>query len=228
MQDLTIIFYTANKLPELFAKKVQGQLMSAIGDIPLISVSFEPMDFGQNICVGDIGRHHLNIYRQALKGVTEAKTKFIALAEDDVLYHPTHFKRRPTPGKFAYNMNVWSIYTWENPQVFSYKNRRNLSGLICERKLFIEAMEERFARWPDDSRTPIRNWAEPGKSVYEKNLGVKQRLSEEFYSEEANVAFSHPTALSFLNLGTRKKLGNIKATAIPFWGSAEEIAKLYV
>lgn len=224
--DRTIIYYTANTVPEQFAEKLREQLLAVKQSLPLISVSHKPMEFGQNICVGDIGRSHLNIYRQALIGAKEAKTKYIALAEDDILYSPDHFQSFiPNAQKFAYNMNVWSLYTWSDPPIFSYKDRINLSGLICERQLFIEAMEERFERWPDDKKTPIRNWAEPGK--YERNLGVTTREKEVFHSNVANIAFSHPTALSFQNLGKRKALGKLRATALPYWGSAEEILRFY-
>lgn len=223
--DTTIIYYTANFAPVKFSEKIRAQLWKAKGDLPLISVSQKPMRFGQNICIGKVGRSHLNIYHQALLGAKEAKTKYIALAEDDVLYSPEHFKHFPHAHMFAYNMSVWAFYTWSEP-IFSYKDRINLSGLICERDLFIEAIEERFTKWPDDSKIAIRNWAEPGK--YEVNLGVTIREHEKFFTDIPNIAFSHPTALSFLNLGKRKKMGGLKVTALPHWGTAEEVAKIYV
>lgn len=223
LNDLTIIYYTANVVPVKFAQKVRNQLWKAKGNLPLISVSQKPLRFGENICVGQIGRSHLNIYRQALVGAKTAKTKYIALCEDDVLYSTQHFEYQPNARKFAYNMSVWALYTWE--PIFSYKERRNLSGLVCERDLFIEAMEERFTLWPDDKLTPIRNWSEPGK--YEGNLGVSPRESELFYTDIPNIAFSHPTALSFQNLGLRKRLGKLRCTALEYWGTVERIMEFY-
>jgi hypothetical protein len=86
-------------------------------------------------------------------------------------------------------------------------------------------MEERFAKFPDPDKTPIESWAEPGK--YERNLQVTERKIEKYYSDMPNVAFSHETALSFLNLGKRKKMGQPRALEIPYWGKAEEILKIY-
>lgn len=231
MNDLTIIYYTANEIPRDFALAMQFNLLKAIEGKPIVCVSIGEKGieglYGSDIkfVFLNIERSHLNIYRQALIGAKEAKTKYIALVEDDVLYSKEHFKYRPKPGVFAYNMSVWSIYTWVKPALFSYKDRRNLSQLICERELFIEAMEERFAKYTDDDKTPIYNWAEPGK--YEKNLGVTERVSEKFYTNIPNVAFSHENALSYLNLGKRKKLGNLRVTALPHWGTAEEVLALY-
>lgn len=226
--NLTIIYYTANFISEKFLSFTQKQLLKALGDLPLISISQKPMHFGRNICIGAIGRSHLNIYRQALRGAKEAKTNYIALAEDDVLYAPGSFtSHTPTPGVFAYNQNVWCLYTWVSPAVFSFKDRINLHSLICERELFIAAMEERFAKWPIEAKIKIGHWAEPGKYEGKGHLEVTERLIEKFWSPIPSIAFSHQTALSFAGLGTRKKLGHLKALEIPYWGRAENILKEY-
>jgi hypothetical protein len=76
------------------------------------------------------------IYRQVLEGAKQASTDYVAVAEDDVLYSPEHFKFRPKPGHWGYNMNPWSIYTWGEP-IFTYKapgGRRNLNDLSVKDK----------------------------------------------------------------------------------------------
>jgi hypothetical protein len=59
-------------------------------------------------------------------------------------------------------------------------------------------------------------------------LQVRVRDFELFYTDIPCVAFSHETALGFLNLGKRKRMGNLKVTGLPHWCNAEEIKKLYV
>jgi hypothetical protein len=221
--DLTAVYYTANVIPERFSQEVRAHLVHAIGDAPIVSVSHKPISLGENIVV-DLPRHHLSIYRQALIGAKAARTKYIALCEDDVLYSPEHFKHRAQPGTFAYNLGHWGLYTWEKESVFSWKGRRNLCNLICERDLFIEAMEERFAKHPDGN-VDLGLWAEPGK--YERQLGVTVRETEEFWTNPPNVVFSHETALAFGNLGKRKRLGELRATEIPYWGRATKIREMY-
>lgn len=225
MNDLTIIYYSANVVPKYFERTVQEQLEKAAQGTQIISVTHKPVGIGDNIIV-NLPRHHLSIYRQALLGAKQADTKYIAMAEDDVLYSVEHFKKRPSPGKFAYNMGSWNIYTWSYP-LFTHKGggRKNLNGLICERELFIEAMEERFAKWPVDEDINLSNWAEPGK--YEKNLGVTVRPTEEFYVNPPNIVFSHDKELSFGNLGTKKRLGEFRATEIPYWGKASDVLDIY-
>lgn len=223
-RDITVVFYTANVISNYFMDAVKINLMKATDGLPIISVSHKPLDLGLNIVV-DLPRHHLSIYKQALIGAKAAQTPFIALCEDDVLYSPEHFKRRPSPGKFAYNVANWGVYTWMKEPIYSWKGRRALLACICERDLFIEAMEERFARYPNDD-ADLSLWAEPGK--YERQLGVTVRETEKFWTNPPNVVFSHEQALAFNNLGTRKKLGELRAMEIPYWGRADKLMRNYV
>lgn len=217
-QDLTIILYTAHTVPTSFAKQTRGQLIEAMPEGATLIM--DEIDEG-------VTPSHVNIYYQALRGAKKAETKYIALAEDDVLYSPEHFKYRPNDGVFAYNNNSWMIYTWQDEPIFSQKSggRRNLNSLICERELFIAAMTERFMNYPDWDKIDLSVWAEPGK--YEKYLGVTVRSSETFQTNPPNIVFSHENELSFSGLGKRKRVGEIRALEIPYWGTAKEVRRLY-
>lgn len=230
--NLTVIYYTSNWLEThnpYFVENTKKQLLIAIGNLPLISVSQKPMALGKNICVGDTGRSHLNIYRQILIGARAAKTKYVAMAEDDILYSYEHFHDYvPDKDIFAYDMNKWSIYTWIKPPLYSYKvNRRVVNSLIAPRDMLVSAMEERFNKFKgvSEDKIPLRYWGDPGR--YEANLGVTVRETEEWYSECPNIVFSHPEAYGFLSRGTRKKLGYLKAYELPYWGRVEDVIKLY-
>lgn len=230
--DLTIIYYTANWLDTknpYFLENTKKQLLKAIGDLPLISVSQKPMALGKNICIGDIGRSHLNIYRQILIGAKEAKTKYVAMAEDDVLYSYQHFHYKlPKKDVFLYDMNKWSIFTWTKPPIFSFRtNRKVVNSLIAPRDMLVNAMEERFKKFKGipEEKIPLHYWGDPGR--YELKLGVTPRETEEFYSDCPNIVFSHPEAYGYLSRGTRKRLGDLRAIELPYWGRAEDIVKLY-
>lgn len=224
-EDLTIIYYTANEIPEHFAHRVRETLKSASKGIPIITMSKQPTDFGTNL-VTTSPRSHVGIYRDCLIGAKAAKTKYIAFCEDDTFYVKEHFEYRPTHNKFGYNISCWSIFTWSDPPIFSYKGRRNMSGLICERELFIEAMAERFKRWPDEEKIDRATWAEPGK--YESQIDVTVRETEEFYTNPPNVMFTHEAGLSFHTIGKRKRLGELRALEIPYWGRADKMTQFYV
>lgn len=234
--DLTVVYYTSNWLDDhnpYFLENTKKQLLIAIGDLPLISVSQKPIAFGKNICVGDIGRSHLNLYKQILEGAKAAKTKYVAMAEDDILYSHEHFHYHlPQSDVFSYNMAKWSIFTWTRPPLFSFRNNRKVvNSLIAPRDMLVEALEERFAKVEEllkNGQTMERilhYWGDPGR--YEDKLGVTVRPTEEFYTTETNIVFSHPEAYGYLSRGTRKRLGDIRAYDIPYWGRAEDILRLY-
>lgn len=215
--DITAVYYTADSLPEKFAEATHKQIRKAIGNIPLVVIHKDP----------HVERSQAGIYHQALQGAKQATTKYIACCEDDVLYSAEHFKFRPKDGHWGYNMNSWNLYTWGEP-MFTYKapgGRRNLNGLICERQMFIDHLEERFRLWPDDSKIDIRIFGEPGK--YDNQLGTTPYPSQDFYINPPNIVFSHQTNLQFAGLGYRKAVGQIRASSIPYWGEAATIRKLY-
>lgn len=235
--DLTVIYYTCNHLEKAnphFLKNTQKQLLKAIGNHPLISVSQKPMDFGKNIVVGDIGRSHRNIYYQILKGCKQAKTAYVAMAEDDILYSYNHFHTyTPKRQRFAYDMQKLSVFTWTKPPMYSYRtNRKVVNQLIAPRKMLIEALEERFARilelkakgWTDEQINS--KWGDPGR--YENLLGVTHRETEEFHSGVPSIVFTHPDAYGYeYNHGKKKRLGDIRMYNIPEWGEARDILKLW-
>lgn len=214
--DLTAIYYTAETSPEKFRNALLTRLVENMFRTKIVVVK-KPVE---------VPRSQAQIYRQVLQGAKEATTKYVACCEDDTLYSPEHFKFRPKEGHWGYNMNAWNLYTWGDA-VFSYKapgGRRNLNGLICERQMLIDHLEERFKLWPDE--VDIRTFGEPGK--YDNQLGTTPYPTQEFYTNPPNVVFSHQANLQFEGLGTRKALGQIRATSIPYWGRAEDIRNLYV
>jgi hypothetical protein len=230
--NLTVIYYTSNWLDihnPYFLENTKKQLLIAIGDSPLISVSQKPIAFGKNICVGDIGRSHLNIYRQILTGAKAAKTKYVVMAEDDILYSYEHFHNYvPERNVLAYDMNKWSIFTWTNPPLYSFRtNRKVINSLIAPRDMLVEAIEERFSKFEgvSEDKIPLHYWGDPGR--YESKLGVTVRETEEWYSGCPNIVFSHPEAYGYLSRGTRKRLGDLRAIELPYWGRAEDVLKLY-
>jgi len=143
----TIIYYTDNTLESLFEKRVQQELIKAAEGKRIISVSQKPMDFGDNICVGDIGRSHHSLFYQALTGAKSADTKYIALAEHDCMYTSEHFNWFPLDDEyFYYNVNHWFVQ-WTGSNIdgmYSYHRRKCMSNLICNRELFIKAVEEKI------------------------------------------------------------------------------------
>jgi len=224
MNDLTAIFLTNNEVPEQWASFHRKTLLEALGDIPLITMSRKPMDLGLNI-LQDKPKSLSNIYWQLLKACKVATTDYIAVVEDDSLYPREHFLKRPKKNCIGYNMNHWSLFTWGEP-IYSWRNRRGNYTMLSYRKLVIEALEERFKKYPNG--TPDRITGELGRPMVEHNMGVSSRRVEEFETTVGIINFNHNKASDDLQLRQRKSLGEIRAYDIPLWGKAEDLVKKWI
>ena len=222
--DLTIIFLTASQVPENWAKYQKAVLLKAARGLPIITISRKPLDWGQNLI--DNKPYSLsNIYFQLLRGAKMATTPFIAVAEDDTLYPMKHFHTfRPPLDTFAYNHNRMAIFTWGRP-IYGWKYRPSNSVLIAPRELLIEALEERFRKFPNG--TPDELTGEVGRRGVEDRLGLTRRKSISFDTTISVLRIDHDFGLDVLAKSHRKYVGAVRATSIPHWGKAKDIIKRF-
>ncbi len=222
MRDLTVIYLTANLIPQSFAKYQRQILLEAIGDFPLISVSRKPLDFGHNI-LDDGEKNISNIYYQMFRAIKLVTTEFIAIAEDDTLYPKQHFEFfRPEKDTFAYNMNRLALFTWDTP-IYSWRHGKSNCSLIAPRKLALDTLEERFKKYPKG--TPLNLTGELGR--LEEALELTPRNIVDVYSTISLIQFNHDYASEEYQRKHKKKLGPIKAFDIPYWGKAAKLVKKF-
>jgi hypothetical protein len=221
VKDLTILYYTANKISDHFSESVKSHLIeSSRGEIPIISISHKPIDFGKNICVGDIGASSYNVYKQILIGAKEAKTRYVVCCEDDCLYNYEHFNYRPRRGTFTYNKNRWFVEYYDKRHIFRWRNRSGMFACIVETYKMIEALETRFKKFPDPlfKREDLRGWGEPGR--YEKVLGLPRLKIEYFKTNDPILTFNHKPSLGGIR---RVNPDDIIVEELPQWGKAYEL-----
>jgi len=222
--DITIIFLTANRVPKQWAQFHKEKLLEAAGSSPVITISREPLDWGINLLQTE-AYGISNIYFQLLRGAKTATTDYIAVAEDDILYPKEHFQFRPPEDTFAYNMNRFSLFTWGKPTYF-WKDRISNSTLIAPRLLTIEALKERFNKYPNG--TPPYFTGELGRPNIEDKLGIKRRKSMWFSTEVSIVRIDHELGIDRLARTHRKGMGILRAYDIPYWGKAEDLIKKFI
>lgn len=212
MNDLTLIYLTANLIPEETAERVREDIPPGY---PIVSISQEPISLGRNLCVGKIGSSPYNYYWQILLGAQNADTEFVATCEDDTLYPAEHFTHRPT-GDYAYNANAWlggAKTFWQSPNMNSF-------GFYISRRLpLIELLEHRFSLFPEAPGQKMqRHFHEPGVFEYDPPVGV-----ETFTTRLPVVAFEHRGTLS----GKRKRFGDPGVPSLATIGSAESLYNEY-
>lgn len=215
MFDRTVIYYTSNRENPEFEKKIQENILKLKGTLPLISVSQKPINFGDNICVGDVGQSYLNEFRQIYLGAKRAKTKYIIFAESDFLYPPEYFSFIPKNSKcYRYSLN-YVVYNDPNLNYF-YRKKETEGAQIVERKYYIKKCEEFFVGMP--------KWFRDGKGG---KMPIKRReplayVEKEFF-EGVNPCVTFKTGAG-VSWRAHLMRGEEKTT-LPYWGSIEKIKK---
>lgn len=134
MPDLTIVYCTSNREEPGFESRIQAALVEHADGLPILSVSQQPLAWGQNICVGNIGASQENYVRQCRIGVAAANTKYVALVEADCLYPPGYFDFRPAADDTIYYADE-ACLLWAGHRSFWYKHMRELSGIADRQHL---------------------------------------------------------------------------------------------
>ena len=224
MDDLTILYISASQMPESWMTYQIKQLLIAIGDTPIISVSRKPLDLGQNLLDTE-NRCYWNIYMQMLRASKLAQTPYVAMVEDDTLYSHEHFADfRPHKNMVSYNRSRWSLLSWRAEKIYCMRQRVSNCSLIAPTELLIEALEERAKKHPNG-----HNYVgEVGRKKVDRKLRVTERERVEWYSKVPIIQLNHRTGTDKGGgPGRRKPHGQIKAIDIPYWGTAEGVCNHY-
>lgn len=122
-------------------------------------------------------------------------------------------------------MNHWSLFTWGEP-IYSWRNRRGNYSMLSYRKLVIEALEERFKKYPNG--TPDKITGEIERPMVERNMGITLRDVAEFETTVSIINFNHSNASDDLQKRQRKSLGEIQAYDVPYWNKASDLVKKWI
>jgi hypothetical protein len=228
--DLTLLYITANEMPEAWMQFQMETLQDAVPEVPIVSVSRKFLNLGRNL-MDDGPKGYWNIYMQMLRAAKMADTEFVAMCEDDVLYTREHFASfRPPMDAVAYDRSRWSLFAWEPNPIFCLRQRISNCSLIAPRQYLIDALEERKAKWPDGAPQDITG--EVGRWKIEWHLKVTRRKMVEWWCDNPIVQLNHLTGTDVGDYQIKgrhlyKKHGQIKAVEIPYWGKAADVVKQY-
>jgi hypothetical protein len=225
--DLTLLYYTANRISAGFSERVRDELAKAATGHDRVAVSHKPMSI-PSVVVGNVQQSIWRVYQNILIAAKYAKTKYVACCEDDSLYTAEHFQYRPPDDTFMYNENRWVITRrlsadGKSREAFYYwRQRTQMAQCICNRALLIETLEEKFAAYPvSPASTDIAKkagWGEPGR--YEKNLHLTPRKRAYFRTELPNITFNHGESL----MGRRQvHADDPQCVDLPPWGNANDL-----
>jgi len=208
--DLSVIYYTSNREDEGFEHKIRQALLESIGSLPLISVSQKRIDFGENICVGDVGTSDQNVRRQFQIGAMYAETKYVCAAEADFLYPEEYFQFKPERNDVIYYAD--SVYVlWHHKAQFRLK-RKSEGAIIVDRGFIINTINKMYdTGWNNKPETK------------EESKYLFKTCQTESFSTPPIVTFKTGNGMHFGACSSRTDYNELKN-----WGIAKELRRQYL
>jgi hypothetical protein len=207
----TIIYVTSNRENENFEKEIRANILGNCGGLPIISVSQKPINFGKNICVGDVGHSYLNEFRQILIGAKEAKTEYLVFCEADFLYPPEYFQFDPPGGDLYRYNNVWLMYRHRG--AIYYQKRFSNGAQIAKREFIINELEQYLDGFPQ--------WANGRFKINKEDYNGA--IFQLFGGELACVSFKTGNGMTQSATSRYRK-----RTYLPYWGNAQDLFDKYL
>lgn len=213
---ITIIYYTSNREHPDFEDQIRGNIERVANGIPIISVSQKPIDFGKNICVGDVGLSDHNIYRQLLIGCEAATTKLIATAEADCLYPPGAFNLDPPKIDWCWrNSNLWVYYKGKD----QFREKRwSLCSQVSGRLYLMDAIKKRLEGWPEWIPEPSYE----GMDIKYKDIFHGNRNWSSMRTHFPVVNIKTGDGMRSVTNGTGQKKSDL-----PHWGKADDVRRRF-
>lgn len=216
MSRTTIIYYTSNREDPSFEKRVQENILSVSKGLPIISVSQIPIDFGKNICVGDVGTSGFNMFRQVQIACQEAQTDFVISAEADCLYPPDYFQFIPDRLDVCYRNN--NLYVMPDRRDFFFHKKEGAThAQIVGRKFYLQVLEKLFKDGP--------KWNIEEKNFPKERTGKSDIFDEIKYWTSENPVFQIKThkGMRYYTHSDRTPI-----PSIPYWGKGKDVRRHFL
>ena len=212
----SVIYYTSNREKPDFERRVQETILNNCGGLPIISVSQKPIDFGKNICVGDVGVSGFNMFRQVEIACRESKTDFVISAEADCLYPPDYFNYYPYKEDVCYRNN--NLYVMPDARDYFFEKKEGAThAQIVGREFYLKRLEYLFEDAP--------KW-----SVEEKNFPRERGLGVDVFDEVEYFSTDFPVFQIKTHRGMRyyTRSDRTPVLELPYWGHGKDVRKYYL
>jgi len=224
LNDLTVIYYTSNREKPEFEKRIMRSLRHTSRPLPIISVSQKPIDFGTNICVGDVGRSAQNAWRQYLIGCKAAKTKFVCPAESDFLYPKEYFRFVPSRNDTIYcGRPVYILYAARDKSHSFLRMRISEAVSMANREYMIEVLEDQLSgkpEWRPTLELKVEDAKRKGEHLPDLLTGFNVKR---FNIKTPVVTFK--TNENMHRKSTHLRGGSLRE--LPYWGDSLDLIRRY-
>ena len=217
-KDVTIFYCSSNREAPEFEKIIRKNILKNCGDLPIISVTQKPIEFGNNICVGtEVGVSGFNFFRQSLIACKAAKTKFVLSTEADCLYPPDYFTFIPERDDICYRNK--NLYVMGQHRTYFFKKEEGAThAQIVGREFYIKTLEKLFEGESEWS-------AEQINFPKEKFKGKRDDVFEKIeYYETENPVIQIKTSNSMRHYTNSYRIPRYE---LPYWGSGKDFRKKF-
>ena len=137
-----IIYYSSCREDPEFEKRVQDNILS-VTDLPIVSVTQKPMDFGRNICVGDVGASGFNCFRQQQIALENTDADFVISTEADCLYPGDYFKEDIFADDKCFRMN--NLYVMGDHRNYYWRKLEGAAhAQVINRQFYLDRLNKLF------------------------------------------------------------------------------------
>lgn len=207
----SIIYISSNRENPEFERRLREDLLSKT-DLPITSVTQKPIDFGENICIGDVGASGFNFCRQVQIALENIDEDIVISAESDCLYSPDYFHFRPERLDVPYRNT--NIYVQKYGEDFVCKKSMSTFSQVVGRDFYLDRLNELLEGQPQWS-TELKNFPKE----------IKKPLFKEFAYFRTEFA-----CLSFkTGRGMRRHSNSdgVPVYELPYWGKISEVRSKY-
>jgi len=216
VEDLTILYYSSNRESPEFEGRVIKNLLENCGDLPIISITHQPMDLGNNICVGDVGVSGFNMFRQVQLGLKKVETEFVISAEADCLYPPDYFKFVPEKNDVCYRNS--NLYVMPDCRDFFFLKKEGAThSQVIGTRYYLDRLNELFGDAP--------MW-----SPEEKNFPRERHGDVDVFNQIEYYKTENPVIQIKTHKGMRYYTHSerIPIPSLPYWGSGKDLRRYYL
>ena len=219
-QTKGLLYYSDLRGDPRILSAVREQIRRAAPDLPVVSVTLQPVAFGRNIVL-PLERGPLTMFKQILAGLEALDTDIVFHCEHDCLYSPDHFMfTPPRDDTFYYNHHRWQVSA-EDGRAVHYRAGQTAQLCAC-RSLLIEHYRKRIAAVEAAGGYERNMGFEPGTNRWSRS--IDPHGAEAWFSTVPNIDIRHGKNLSktrwspseFRNKSTC--LGWTESDRVPGWG----------
>lgn len=206
-----IIYVSSNQEYPQFEERIRQNILE-VTDIPIISVTQKPINFGENTIVGDVGISGFNMFRQVLIGCQASDADYIISCEADCLYPPDYFTFVPKHLDTCYRDS--NLYVMGQHRTYFYKKEEGAThAQIVGREFYIATLEKLFKDAP--------LWSAEERNFPKERHGMNDVFdaSEINYWNTENPVVQIKTSQSMRNFTHSDR---IPRHELPYWGKGRD------